>query len=102
MNKEEILEKSRKEKRDEGKEYTFDRSRKIGIIGMVIVFCILAVFNQYNNRKETNEALLALFFGYLCFEGFGIYHINRRRIDLFKIILGAVLCVYFFIAYITI
>ena len=101
MDKEEVLEKSRKEKRDEVKEYAFDRGRKIGVIGMVIIFGILAIFNLYNNRKGTNFALLSLFFGYLGLESFGIYYITRRRIDLFKIILGLGLSFYFFITYIA-
>lgn len=100
MKKEEILEKSRKEKRDEGKEFAFAKGRKSGAIGMLIIFCILAVFNLYDNRQGTNFALLAMFFGYLGCESFGIYCLTKRRMDLFKIIIGSVFSVYFLIMYI--
>ncbi|WP_157764420.1 DUF6442 family protein [Paenibacillus riograndensis] len=43
MKKEEILQKSREEKKDEGKEFIFNKGRKSGVIGMVIMFGILAV-----------------------------------------------------------
>lgn len=100
MKKEEILEKSRREKRDEGKEFVLDRGRKSGALGMVIIFSILAIFNLYNKRQVTNFALLSMFFGYLGCESFGIYYITKKRMDLLKIIIGSVLSVYFFVMYI--
>lgn len=99
MEKEEILEKSRKEKRDEGKEFVFDKGRKFGFIGMLIIFCIIAVYNLYNNHPETNSALISLMFGYLGCEGLGAYTITKKKIDLVKIVLGAVICIYFLAKY---
>jgi len=99
MEKEEILEKSRQEKRDEGKEFVFDKGRKSGVTGMVIIFCILAVFNLYTGREATNSALVAMMFAYLSCESLGKYTITKRKIDLFKIIIGSVVCMYFFVHY---
>jgi hypothetical protein len=101
MKKEEILEKSREEKRDEGKEFVLDKGRKSGVIGMVIIFCILAVFNLYTNRQETNSALLALIFGYLGFEGLGLYRITKKKMDLIRIIAGCIVSITFLIIYLN-
>ncbi|KGE18728.1 DUF6442 family protein [Paenibacillus wynnii] len=101
MKREEILEKSRQEKRDEGKEFVLDKGRKSGVIGMVIIFCILAVFNLYNNRQETNSALIAMMFGYLGFEGLGLYKVTKRKLDLIKIIAGCVISISFLVIYLT-
>lgn len=54
------IRKSRNEKGDEGKEFVFAKGRKSGFIGMLIVFCILSVFNLYNHSQETNFALKAM------------------------------------------
>jgi len=99
MKREEVLERSRKDKTDEGKEFVFNKGRKTGFIGMLILFCILAVFNLYNNRQETNFALLSMMFGYLSCESFGTYNITKRKVDLFKIIIGFVVCIYFLSKY---
>lgn len=99
MRKEEILERSRSEQRDEGKEFVLAKGRKSGINGMVIIFCILAVYNLYNGRQETNSALIALMFGYLSCESLGIYTISKRRRDLLKVIIGAVISIYFLVNY---
>ncbi|MNI37026.1 hypothetical protein D3C73_910980 [compost metagenome] len=99
MDKEIILEKSRQEKKDEGKEFIFNRGRKFGVIGTLSIFCILAVFNLYNNHQGTNAALLAVVMGYLGCESFGIYSITKKKMDLIKIILGSGLSLFFFIKY---
>lgn len=100
MKKEEILEKSRKEKRDEGKEYVFDKGRKSGVFGLVVIFCILAVFNLYTKRQETNSALLAVMFGYLGCEGLGMYSVAKKKLDLFKFIIGSIISLSFLVLYI--
>ncbi|MBT2292239.1 hypothetical protein J7E73_24525 [Paenibacillus albidus] len=101
MKKEEILEKSREEKRDEGKEFVFNKGRKSGVIGMVILFGILAVFNLYNNRQETTYALVAMFFGYLGSESFGIYTLTNKKMDLLKTIIGCILSISFLVLYVN-
>ena len=51
MNKEEILAKSRKEGRDEGKEYVDSCGRRYGTAAMCIMFTVLAVFNLYQGQS---------------------------------------------------
>lgn len=100
MDKEEILQKSREEKNDEGKEFALNKGRKSGVIGMVVVFVILAVFSLYNNRQETNYALIAMFFGYLGSESYGLYSLSNKKIDLLKTIIGCIVSVSFLVLYI--
>ncbi|WP_068614657.1 DUF6442 family protein [Paenibacillus tuaregi] len=95
MKKEEILEKSRNEKRDEGKEYVFDKGRKSGFFGMLVIFCILAVFNLYTNRQETNSALIAVMFGYLGCEGLGMYSVTKKKMHLLNFIAGSIIGISF-------
>lgn len=99
MEKELILEKSRQEKNDEGREFVHNRGRKFGVLGMLIIFSILAVYNLYDNHQETNSALLAVFMGYLGCESIGIYSITKKKLDLIKAIAGPVLSIYFFVKY---
>ncbi|WP_410771536.1 DUF6442 family protein [Fontibacillus sp. BL9] len=100
MKREEILEKSRQENRDEGKEFVFNKGRKSGVIGMLVMFCVLAIFNMYNTLQEANYALIALMFGYLGSEGLGMYSITKKKMDLFKFIIGCVVSVSFLVVYI--
>ncbi|KWX89029.1 hypothetical protein AMQ83_03085 [Paenibacillus riograndensis] len=99
MKKEEILQKSREEKKDEGKEFIFNKGRKSGVIGMVIMFGILAVFNLYNDRHVTTYALIAMFFGYLGSESFGIYTLTNKKMDLLKTVIGCILSISFLVLY---
>lgn len=99
MEKDEILEKSRKEKRDEGKEFIFDKGRKSGTIGMMAIFFILAVYNLYTNHKSENFALLSVIFGYLSCESFGMYYVTKRKFDILNAIVGAVICICSMVTY---
>ncbi len=101
MKKEEVLERSRNEKKDEGKEFIFDQGRKSGVIGMLVIFVILAGFNLYHNHQETNFALIAMFFGYLGCESLGIYRITKKKIELLKLIMGCIVSVSFFVMYLV-
>ena len=100
MKKDEVLKKSRDEKRDEGKEFLLSKGRKSGVIGMVGLFVILAIFNLYNDLQDTNFALIAMFFGYLGSESFGIYNVSKKKIDLLKFIIAGVISLTFAILYI--
>ncbi len=52
MNKDEILEKSRKEGRDEGKEYTDSMGRRYGTAALCVMFAVLALFNLYHGQSN--------------------------------------------------
>jgi hypothetical protein len=95
LNREEILRKSKAEKRDEGKEYLYAYGRKSGVIGMMGTFIILSVYYLYNGNKEQNFPILTVIFGYLAFESIGIFYITKRKRELVKICIGLLFCLFF-------
>ncbi|WP_445253834.1 DUF6442 family protein [Paenibacillus sp. FSL R5-0912] len=38
--------------------FVLNRGRKFGVLGMLIIFSILAVYNLYDNHQVTNTALV--------------------------------------------
>ena len=98
MNKEDILEKSRKEKEDEGKQYAENKGRTIGVKAMSAMFIIVIV---YNLLKGLNPyAVFALFWTYLGFEAYGKYKITRGKAEKTSAIAGIIAGVVFLIDYI--
>lgn len=97
MNKDEILEKSRKEGRDEGKEYVDSMGRRYGTAAMCIMFIVLAVFNLY--QGQSNHQILALFFAYLGLESYGMYRVNRQKVHVFTMVVGLAAAVLFCICH---
>lgn len=91
MNKEEILARSRNEKKDEGKEYYESQGRRYGTVAMLIMFTILAVFNLY--QGQSNHQILAMFFAYLGAESYGMFKMSRKKEHIIGAIVGAVICV---------
>ena len=88
MEKQDILEKSRREKRDEGVTYAENAGRRYGMIA----FCLLnSAVILYNLVKGLARYLpLAPFWGYLAAEGLGKYQVRRERKDLWGGVCGAV------------
>ena len=66
MTKEEILARSRNEKKDEGTEYIASRGRRWGVAAMSLMYLALIVFNWFNGQD--NYQLMAVFWAYLGFE----------------------------------
>ncbi|WMC93348.1 DUF6442 family protein [Kineothrix sp. MB12-C1] len=95
MKKEEILKMSRDERKDEGKLYIHAYGRKYGVWGMLFIFIILSVYHLYTETYEEIYSLLAVIFGYLSCESLGIFVITKRKTELFKIIIGTVVCITF-------
>lgn len=86
MEKQDILEKSRREKRDEGVTYAENAGRRYGMIA----FCLLnSAVILYNLVKGLDSYLpLALFWGYLAAEGLGKYQVRRERKYLWAVVCG--------------
>lgn len=98
MNKEEILMKSRQEKKDEGKEYIYNSGRRSGVIGMLLIFSVLSVYYLYTANADRLFPLLSIMFGYLCFESLGIFRVSNKKTELIKVFIGTILCVCFLAA----
>lgn len=98
MTKEEILARSRNEKKDEGTEYIASRGRRWGVAAMSLMYLALSVFNWANGQD--NDQLLAVFWAYLSFEEYGMYKVTHERSRLIAAILGLVAAVLFAVCYV--
>jgi len=88
MNKEEILEKSREAKSDEGSQYAQNKGRRIGVAAMMILFIILILYNLFMGID--NNAIFALFWTYLGFESYGKYRFTKGKAELVGAIAGMI------------
>lgn len=91
MNKDEILEKSREEKNDEGLIAAENKGRKIGMIAFTIVFAFTLVFNFFNGNDI--YACIAMFWAFFATETYPKYKFTKNKVYLFTTILGATACI---------
>ncbi|MCC0638340.1 MULTISPECIES: DUF6442 family protein [unclassified Clostridioides] len=77
MNKEEILNKSRQSRKDEGLEYVENKGRKIGYIAFTCVFCFIVIFNAFIGQKSYTVA--ALFWTFIVAESIAKYQFTRKK-----------------------
>ena len=98
MNKEEILEKSRREKEDEGVVYALNKGHRYGAGGMHLMMCVLLLFNLW--QAQDNSAILALLCAYNGFNLLGNYRVLKKRsqlvIALLCLLAGALACAAYF------
>lgn len=99
MNKEEILQKSRAEGKDEGAEFISNKGRRYGVEALVIMFVILAVFNLY--QGQNCHQILAMLFSYLGLESYGMYKADKKKIRLIGMVVGIIAGVVFGILHIV-
>lgn len=88
MDKEEILAKSRKEKKDEGMSAAENRGRYVGIEIFSIVFIFILVFNLING--QSSYAPMAMFFAFLAAEAIPKYKFTKKKTYLIIAIMGGV------------
>ena len=98
MTKEEILARSRNEKKDEASEYNASSGRRWGVAAMSLMYLALIVFYWFNGQDIYQ--LMAVFWAYLSFEAYGMYKVNHERMRLIAAILGLVAAVLFAVCYI--
>ncbi len=98
MKKEEILARSRAEKRDEGVEFELGKGRLYGITGMTVLYLALLIFNWVYNQN--NSSLFAMYWTYLAFEMLGRYRVIKKKSLLAGGILSAMAAAGFLIAHI--
>lgn len=86
MDKNEILARSRAEKRDEGEAYVKDRGRRAGVVGFCAITVVILVFNFI--MGQNNYVPLAMFWAYMAAEGWGKYRVSRVKADLWVMVFG--------------
>ena len=80
MNRDEILQRSRAEKEDEGNTFLENRGRRFGVVGFCAMYILLIVFNFATG--QSSYALHALFWGYTALGAWGKYRPSRRKVFL--------------------
>ena len=93
MDKEEILEKSRKENqtRDEGLLHAQEKGRRWGVYGFLLLFILI---QSYNLVLGLHSELPSIFFmGYVACESLGQYGFQRKKIFLVAGLMAALACV---------
>lgn len=88
MLKEEILEKSKKENRDEGQQYVENEGRKIGYVLFAITYAFLVVFNAFYGNSESIAAISALFWIFMSTDGYVKYRYTKNYVYLILFIAG--------------
>lgn len=88
MDKQEILEKCRKENLlwDEGKIDARNKGRQWGVVGFIFLCVLVMTYNLL--RGLDNQLPLAFFLGYLACEAFGQYGARRERVTFITAILA--------------
>ena len=93
MDKEEILEKSRKENqtRDEGLLHAQEKGRRWGVYGFLLLFILI---QSYNLVLGLHSELPSIFFmGYVACESLGQYGFQGKKIFLVAGLMAALACV---------
>jgi len=103
IRKEEILAKSRSEKKDEGEEYASLKGRKIGeVLGFYIMGLILVVLSIAIGQISTAWALLALAAAFSLGHDFTKYRFTKKArymVDVVACIFGMLLATFAFLDY---
>ena len=98
MKKEEILARSRAEKKDEGTEYAMGKGRLYGIAAMTIIYLALLSFNWV--YRQNSDTLFAMYWIYVGFELLGRYKVTKKPVLLFGAVMGILACAGFLTAYV--
>lgn len=88
MNKEEILQKSRQENKDEGRIAAEAAGRKIGVTAFCIVFVIIMLLNFFSG--QSNYGVMAMFWAFLAAEAYPKYRFTKQKTYLVTVIAGAI------------
>ena len=88
MNREEVLEKSRKENKDEGMIAAENKGRKIGFCVFCIVFVFITIFSLINGQPS--YAPRAMFWAFVAVEAYPKYTFTKQKAYLIITIAGSV------------
>jgi len=92
MNKEEILNKSRQEKFDEGMLHSEEKGRKIGIKVFCGVFIFIVLFNMFfsHGNNTTFYAVSSMFWAFAAGEAFPKYQFTHNKAFMVTTVVGGI------------
>ena len=98
MKKDEILEKAREEKKDEGIDNVNNKGLSLGYKIFILLSVILIVFNRFNNIKSYD--ILSLMFGFSVAESYSRYKFMKEKSLLVSVVGFSLACIVFLICHI--
>ena len=98
MKKDEILEKARGEKKDEGIDNVNNKGLSLGYKIFILLSVILIVFNRFNNIKSYD--MLSLMFGFSVAESYSRYKFLKEKSLLVSVVGFSIACFAFLICHI--
>lgn len=93
MNKDEILERYRKNNSDEGYEFAISHGRHRGIIIFLALLLFIIIYNRFV-FNQFSFAPSAMFAAYFVSEHYSRYKFTKKKSDLFFLVLGIILLVF--------
>lgn len=99
MNKDSILEKSRKENVDEGMQQAENRGRQLGIISFSAVFIFILIFSRINGADA--YAPFSMFWAFTAVEAYPKYRFTQKKSYLVTTIAGAVFTIFYLVSYVS-
>jgi hypothetical protein len=88
MNRDDILERSRKEKEDEGQVAADNTGRKIGYLAFIVVYILLVIYSMLSGEYKTMWAIIGLFWVPITFLHYGRYRFSKEK----KYLVTAIIC----------
>ena len=96
MDREEILKRSRQEKRDEGMSAAENKGRKIGAAAFCAVCAAVVVFSLFRNEEQVFYAAMTMFWAYCAAEAYPVYRFTRKTTYLVTVVAGSIAVAAFF------
>lgn len=98
MQRDELLQKYRSERQDEGKDHVNDSTDAKAFSGMLIFAVLIIVYQVYKDVPFGD--VIALLFSFLAFGGFYRYHATKAKHFLLMGVLNAAICIGFIVWYV--
>ncbi len=98
MNKDEILERSRREQYDEGMEQAKKNGQHIGVLVFLALEIVIILFNLFTG--QSNYVAFVLLWGFLAAESYPLYRFTEQRQYLVQTVAGSIAAVCFLICHV--
>lgn len=92
MDKNSILAKSRRSRKDEGLEYAEEKGRKVGFVIFCFIFCFIVIFNLLYSKggNEVFYAASSMFWVFIATDSFQKFKFTNKKINLVSTIFSSI------------